>query len=143
MAKAKNTVTVYVVQRIDWEYNDEFNERYDPTELNSLQSFLTREKAEAYRQRLERARRGDENPFSYGDSPDLTGYSTFSADAFRTRIEAAGLAMISPRRSARFNYWDWYESLSGATDEQRHAVWDALDLVRFYEIEPMKVELED
>ena len=143
MAKAKNTVTVYVVQRIDWEYNDEFNERYDPTELNSLQSFLTREKAEAYRQRLERERRGDENPFSYGDSPDLGGYSTLSADAFRTRIEAAGLSIIPPNRrsSAGFNYWDWYDGLNEA--EQRHAVWDALDLVRFYEIEPMKVELED
>ena len=146
MGKVKKTVTVYVVRRVDWEYDDEYFHRIeghdDPSSL-SLRSFLSPEKAETYRHERERERRGYQNPFDYGgDGPDLADYSTLSSEAFSDRMEAVGLGEVVSRRWSVVSYLEWYDSLHKPTPEQRHAVWDALDLVRFFEVVPMHVELE-
>src|SRR4051812_45879916 len=56
-------VTAYVVQRRNWWYNDEYFVSSDGTEV---QTFLSREKAEAYRREKERDARKQvefDNPF--------------------------------------------------------------------------------
>ena len=82
MAKAKNTVTVYVVRRLDWDDNFRTEEEL---EANSVRSFLTPEKAEAHRAQLEREGRGDQNPFEYGyRCPRIIGdYSTLAEQTSR------------------------------------------------------------
>ena len=45
----KKTMAVYVVQRVNWEYNDEYDERCEGA---PLRTFLSREKAEAYAREL-------------------------------------------------------------------------------------------
>jgi hypothetical protein len=47
---ARRRIVVYTVQRYDWRYNDEY---YYEDQQRFLQSFLSREKAEAYREKLE------------------------------------------------------------------------------------------
>ena len=140
MAKAKKTITVYVVRRVGWEYNDEFNYRIEePSDANSIRSFLTHEKAETHRQQLEREARGEQNPFDYGGvGDDLADHSTLSFDEFGSRMERVGL-----EGGSRLTWWDWFNGMGWITPEQRHAVWDALDLVRFYEVVPVQVELEE
>ena len=145
MAKAK-TLTVYVVQRVHWEYNDEFNERYyDPADsTNSIRSFLTPEKAEAHRRELERPERGHQNPFEYGGAATgLAGFSTLTGEEFLDRIEQAGIPAAPQRGRPRIPSWEWFDGLRKITDEQRHTIWDALDLVRFFEVAPLSIDLEE
>jgi hypothetical protein len=47
---SRRRIVVYTVQRYDWRYNDEY---YYEDQQRFLQSFLSREKAEAYREKLE------------------------------------------------------------------------------------------
>ena len=145
MARSKK-LTVYVVQRISWEYNDEFNERYyDPADTtNSIRSYLTREKAEAHRQELERRERGSRNPFDYGgDATGLESFTTMTREEFFDHIERVGFVPPGRRGQAGFPWWGWFDDLRRLTDEKRHAVWDALDLVRFFEVAPLSIDLEE
>jgi hypothetical protein len=158
---AKRQVTVYTVQTVAWEYNDEYFDRDDRTfdpklhgqaDSNYLsdpvpvQSFLTRRKAEAHRRAMERERRADRNPFQYGGyGDDLTQYSTHSAQAFTERMQILGVEPpeFDRRGQCEESLWNWWaEQCQGLDDDLRNAVWDALDLVIFYQVVPMRVEVE-
>jgi hypothetical protein len=141
MAKAKKTVTVYVVRRLDW---DDSYRNEEELEANSVRIFLTSAQAEAHRPQLERQERGDLSPFDFGGGlSDFSAYSTLAEETFAARMDAAGLPRPPVgRRRQTVDYSDWFEQLPEFTDGQRHAIWDALDLVRLLEVVPLQVELE-
>jgi hypothetical protein len=157
----RKKVTVYTVQTVWWDYTDEYYYRVDGKYHDSddeslafegsrpvpVKSFLSREKAEAHRDELERKERGDQNPFMWGGlGESLADYTTLKAETFLDRVRALGVK--PPRydkrgRGKMFEVGGWWEDVSERmTDEQRHAVWDLLDKVRFFTVVPMQVELE-
>jgi hypothetical protein len=152
----KRKVTVYTVQTVMWEYNDEFNQREDYTYDEScdesyleplyrtglpvpLQSFLSREKAEAHRRELERPARKGVNPFIYnGYGETMADFTTLPPQEFNEGLR------FDRRGRPLDNLYDWWELNSDRwTDAQRDAVWEMLDHVRFYQVVPMAVELEE
>jgi hypothetical protein len=160
----RKKVTVYTVREVQWEYNDEYYYRQElPHDLDDVdteefalaffppvKAFLSPDKAEAHRAELERRKRDGVNPFSfagYGDS--LEEYTTASGRQFRERVEELGLdfAPLDIDRRGRVvghNLVQWWEeNVDGMTPEQRDGVWELLDGVRYYEVVPMKVELEE
>jgi hypothetical protein len=158
---ARRKVTVYTVQTVAWEYNDEYYDRddrtFDPklyregdeafrTDPIPVQSFLTRRKAEAHLMTMERERRADLNPFDYGGhGADLREYSTLPFQVFEERLRVLGVEPPEFDRRGRCagGLWNWWaEQCQGLNAELRNAVWDALDRVRFYQVVPMRVELE-
>src|SRR5258705_13237034 len=63
----ENVKKAYVVQRIDWVYNDDY---YDPGHREPVKAFLDRERAEAYRlEKEEAARREHEYPLGFCGGP--------------------------------------------------------------------------
>jgi len=133
---AKKTITAYVVHKRFWNYNDEF---YYVEGRMPTKSFLTREKAEAYRKQIEPAARRFDNPFEcegLGEA-DWTSLSKAELDAGLRK-----LGFTPPRDD---DYFGWWLSEVGdtCTAEQRHGVYDLLDRVQFYEVVKTEVELEE
>jgi hypothetical protein len=142
MAKKMATVRVHIIRRVPWEYNEEFHERF-PHEAGEARgiSFRTAEKAESFRLQRERESRGWLNPFEFGGlGDDLNDYSTLSPDEFGELVGRIGWRR--PSRGRAFSWLAWFDGWEGMTQEQRHAIWDALDLVRFFDITPLRVPLE-
>jgi hypothetical protein len=149
-------VPAYVVQQVRWEYNDEYFYRLgEAGELGDegsdgtapLRTFLSRTKAEAWWRKREEQARGDQSPFDYGAlMGDLDDYGSLSPAEFRDRLRAAGVSppLVSKDGQLRedLSAW-WEESVADMTAEQRSAVWDALDRVRFYEIVETTIDLEE
>lgn len=156
-------VTVYTVTSVAWEYTDEYYYRLDgEPEIRALaeesdcgsgissepiRSFLTREKAEAHCLTLERKKRKGLNPFNYGGlGVSLGSYTSLHADTFKERIRARGLEPPKFDRRGRAEMgelYSWWEKVADdLTEEQRHAVWDLLDQVRFFTVVSVEVELE-
>ncbi len=150
-------VPAYVVQQVHWEYNDEYYYRLDG-ETGELgdgdeggpapqRTFLSRKKAEAWWRRREEEAREDQSPFDYGAlGGDLEDYSSLSPAEFLDRMRAFGVSPPSFSENGRLpdSLWEWWErEVAGMTAEQRSAVWDALDRVRFYEIVETTIELEE
>jgi hypothetical protein len=150
-------VPAYVVQQVHWEYDDEYFYRLDGEtgELGDADSpvvapqrtFLSRKKAEAWWRHREEAARGDQSPFDYGAGTNrLNDYSSLSPSAFRDRLRRAGLSPPSFGGDGQRGEdpWRWWErNVRDMTPEQRSAVWDALDRVRFYEIVETTIDLEE
>jgi hypothetical protein len=156
----RKSVTVYTVQTVLWEYNDEFNYRedgvYDPRAHADgdpveggpvpVKAFLTRRQADAHRRALESEGRRDQNPFGYGGYGDnLADYTSLTAAAFTERLQVLGVEppAFDRRGGCLESLWNWWdEQCSGLAPDLKNAVWDALDLVCFYQVVPMRVELE-
>jgi hypothetical protein len=149
-------VLAYVVQQVHWEYNDEYYFRLEgetgelgdeDSDQTALRTFLSRKKAEAWWRQREEQARGDRNPFDFGAlGGDLDDYSNLSPAEFRDRLRAAGLSPPSFGENGRLRDdlagW-WQREVIDMTPEQRSAVWDALDRVRFYEIVETTIDLEE
>lgn len=154
------SVTIYLVRPINWVYNDEYHECYEEdatvdemedvygefTPPRPLKSFLTPEKAEVHRLKLERDHRKDSNPFEYGGYGDeLSDYSTHTANKFCDRLREVDIAPPSLNRQGKLasgSLYDWWEKIQDdLTSEQSDIVWDLLDRVRFYRVVPHTVQL--
>lgn len=160
---AKKKVTVYTVQTVCWEYNDETYDRldwtFDPksasnpseygTEVPTLvRSFLSREKAEAHALELERGRRGEVGPaIYYGPlGGGLADFTSLPEQQFLARLRELGVVLPALDRRGRIDpggLYDWWDRrVAKLRGDTLHAVWDLFDQVRFYQVVPMQVELE-
>jgi hypothetical protein len=131
------SVTAYVVHRRGWWYNDEFHDAVDPG--TPVQTFLSRQKAEAYRLMKERELRLKgpiTNPFMLGGL-DWSDWSSLEEREFRKRLRKLDL----PPVSADLYSW-WEEVADDLTDEQKHAVWDLLDHLYLCEVVETEIEVE-
>jgi hypothetical protein len=138
MAQRKQ-IKVYVVQRLSWEYGDDFYYRR-PEEDAPMKSFLDRDKAEAHRRELEweHVRASKINPFGYVDAA-LEERSSLAMPQFLARLREAGIESAGEGDEARFDFWEQYEKLP---DENKRQVWLATDRVRFFELLEMDIEVE-
>jgi hypothetical protein len=133
-------LTVYVIQRLSWEYGDDFYYRSE-SEDAPMESFLDRSKAEARRRQLEWVYVRDKqiNPFGWIDA-SLEERSSLPRPQLLERLRQAGLHSEETDDGARMDFWQQYdEQLS---DEQRQLVWEALDQMRFFQLVEMTVELD-
>jgi hypothetical protein len=135
----RKQVTVYVVQRLSWEYGDDFYYRR-PEEDAPMKSFLDRKKAELHRRELEweYVRVAKINPFAYVDLA-LEDRSSLPMPVFLARLREAGIESAGEGDEARFDFWEQYEKLPDANKRQ---VWLATDRVRFYELLELEVDVE-
>jgi hypothetical protein len=164
MAERK-TVTAYVVQRVNWEYNDERYFRCDEGN-EPVQVFLDRRKAEAHALELERALgRGN-----LGHALDLHGteesdWSTLPQEELVARVRAAGLGPTPEDEAEIRNSYGAYSQAQADADPswlvmawlcqavereshrwseaQQRAVWEAFDRLRQYVVIETAVELEE
>jgi hypothetical protein len=135
MAKPKR-IRAYVVQRRNWWYNDEYHMPLDET---PVKTFLSREKAEAYRLQQEHAARkkGEfTNPFwlaglSWDD------WSSTSQEEFDRRLRELDVRPLGRQYPSEW----WEEVERNLTDEQRNAIWDLLDRVQLFVVEETAVEV--
>jgi hypothetical protein len=161
MAATPKTVCVYVVYSLGWLFTGDYSERWDdlaeqggwgdPEEPGldnvPLQSFLTRRQAEEDCRRREAKERADKNPFDYGGhGGDLEPYTTLPPGEVRARLQSAGLKPPAIRTNGRVSEpglraW-WEGNVKRMTPEQKTAVWEALDRVRFHVVLQKRVPLE-
>lgn len=149
-------VTVYTVQTVWWHYNDEFYDRFDGDYTGSgddaggdlydqlalpvpVQTFLSRDKAEAHRAALDRKRRADVNPFRYGGFGDaLADFTSLKSREFNEGLCRVGLREIRFERNGRTvddSLSEWWElSSEDWTETQRRAIRQAMDRVVFYQV---------
>lgn len=140
---------VYIVQRFEWEYSDEW---FYPHNDTPLKAFRLRETAELYRRKLEdEARRqiSTSSPevdsgwssnlgFTFGGLQHMT---TLPEAAFRERLREIGLPDL-PQSATRngIDYgqeWsdDWWKAVwASLSPEHWDGFWQLLDLVRFYQV---------
>jgi hypothetical protein len=125
--------SVYVVLRIHWEYNDEDYNR-GPEGGAAHAAFRNRERAEAERERLERAARAEwESPFRLEHSWHAA--TSLSEEALRAAIDELNL----PQPDGEGYWHDWWDS-HVRTHPQCSAVWNLFDRVRFYEVVATELE---
>ena len=135
---SQKTVKAYVVQRLSWEYGDDFYYR-DPDNDAPVLTFLDPRKAEAHRRECEwrHVRDGKINPFGYADY-GLEERTSLPADEFRERLRQAGMELEDdPQRS---DYWAHYDRLP---EEGQRLVWDAVDRFRFFTVVELTVEIDE
>jgi hypothetical protein len=140
----KQKVQVYVVQKFNWEYNDEYF--YHDDEGSAIKTFRDRAKAEAYRMELEQACRDGINPFEMNDL-DLAGQTSLNAGELARRLSAAGIEPpegVGDDEDGYVEFFEWWmDHAEELTEEQRHLVWDLCDRARFYDIVETEVEVEE
>jgi hypothetical protein len=140
----KQKVKVFVVQKFNWEYNDEYY--YHDDEGSAIKTFRDRAKAEAYRLQLERDCRDGINPFEMNDL-DLAGQTSLSAAELGRRLRAAGIEPpegIDEDNDGYVEFFEWWsDAADDLTGEQRNVVWDLCDRARFYEVVETEVEVEE
>lgn len=138
MARKTTTIPVFVVRKHHWWYNDEYEQ---PIDSNAILTFRDREKAEQYRQELERkARRGEDDtrdyyPFNMLDPRDTT--IAFDPEQFATTAEALGLERPDP---FDLHNW-WHNNHRNLTPDQREALWALFDHISFYEVVADTIEV--
>lgn len=132
-------ITVYVVQRLSWEYGDDFYYRR-PEEDAPMKSFLSQEKAERHRRELEweHVKASNINPFGYVDA-GLEDRTSLPMPRFLARLREAGMETGGDGEAARFDFWEQYEKLP---DQSKRLVWLATDRVRFFELVEHQVDVE-
>lgn len=138
MAQRKQ-IKVYVVQRLSWEYGDDFYYRR-PEEDAPMKSFLDRQKAESHRRELEweHVRASKINPFGYIDA-NLGERTSLPMPVFLGRLREAGIETAGNGEEARYDFWEQYDKLP---DENKRLVWLATDRVRFYDLLELDIEVE-
>jgi hypothetical protein len=155
----------YVVQRLDWQYNDNW---WDINELEPVKAFTDRERAERFRLELELEKRGDctFSPAFYAGG--LRRASSRSEAELRRELEAMCLPLppLDQDHELDWSDGDWWRAvlalvadpsapayyarltgkkLSPAMYERALAVspdqlWALFDRLRFYEL--VEIELE-
>lgn len=135
-------MTVYIVQKLHWEYNDNWFEREGDEPVTAFQS---RDDALTSLNLLEdEARREFERGKSYGLSTNP--FRTFGGserttslnpDALWASLNEAGILVQQPTDDLYDETW-WDALWPRLSTEQRDSVWSLLDHVHFYEV----VELE-
>jgi hypothetical protein len=158
---AKKTIPAYVVQRVQWEYNDEWYDRVEGGD-GAVRTYLDRARAEAECRRMDfdHLRKEGISPIHYaGWGHDA--WTSLPLPELVRRLRAAGfnptpeqvrdaLRMSGMKPSGRRDdpeeYATWlyntvrFEALPEA---QQSAVWEAFDRVRFFEVVEVPVELEE
>jgi len=136
------TITAFVVQRLSWEYGDDFYYRDADNDAPVL-TFLDRSKAEAHRRECQWRHVEAEkiNPFGYVDL-SLEERSSLSLPDLLRRLHDAGMQVRGEGSSEdrRYDFWEQYEQLP---EQGRRLVWDAVDRVRFFEVVEMAVDLDE
>jgi hypothetical protein len=152
----RKTITVYVVQQVHWEYNDEDYTRVD--EMNApLRTFLDRARAEAHRREREQQSPGFD-PIHYSGWA-YEAWTTLPQEEFVARLRAVGLDPTDEEVQASTHgyhpsggpdppedYCTWlYNTVTfGAlSEEQQEAVREAFDRVRQFDVVPITIELEE
>ncbi len=137
MAGTKPKVRIaYIIQESGWDYNDEYYYR-GGNDDRVIKAFSTRAKAEAYqRQRELKARRG-KNPFEWG-----TYFPTSRTEKEFCQFVTKELGLPAPRFEHGCYQWMiwWSEHEDELTAEQLTKIWDAMDLVHFFEVVEIEVE---
>jgi hypothetical protein len=136
-----NAKTVYVVQEMNWEYNDEYH--FPAGE--PVKAFRDRDRAEAYRRELEQAPRVQDclsfllnYAGAYQFDDPLPRMTSLSQAELLERIDGADLP--APQ-GPPYSWADWYEiTWGGLEPKERHRLYDIFDRVRFYQIVEMDLE---
>jgi len=146
------TRTVYLVQHLNWKYNDE---QTVPEAVTVQKAFARREAAEAYRDELTRRRLADgvhyKNPFDFNEGRfrQTTGRTEAEmADHFRAlRLPLPAGQEPDPEDpdATRYDWKDfmWWEAVADrleAGDIDPVRFWAAFDRVQYYEV--VEAELE-
>jgi hypothetical protein len=98
-------------------------------------SFRTRAEADAEQARLEQAARERVNPFATGPAPHRQ--TSMPAGVLRDWLLDADITPpAAGADSAAWRTW-WQAEAKGWTAQQRAKAWEALDKVRFYEVEAL------
>jgi hypothetical protein len=151
----------YLVQRValDPEGPRCTDNNGDPTDGQvPLALYPTRKQADRERDRLEGAVRRLVNPFAFPDPQegltvgDHFGLSSHTYSQFRREIRNLGLPLpdsddratvsasgLTLFRSAPWLAW-WDKRVDAMSDEQREAIWDLLDLLRFHSVSQVRLE---
>jgi hypothetical protein len=118
MSSKPKHVTAFVVHQRLWWYNDEYHMPGDPG--TPIKTFLSREKAEAYRREQECAGRKNgehTNPFTL-QGLTWEDWSSVSQDEFDRRMRQLGVDPIG-----RMYPYEWWEEIEGdLTEDQRNAI---------------------
>jgi hypothetical protein len=130
----------YVVQRIDWVYNDEY---YDPGHREPVKAFRDHRRAEAYRlEKEEAARRQHEYPIGFCGG--VENASSFSEPELVLRVKLLGLPLPNPwpgNDGGQYDWWSWWEMLRGTLSwPELVQVYDLFDHVRFFEVTEIEVD---
>jgi hypothetical protein len=140
---APNVKTVYVVQAMNWEYNDEY---HDPAgEGEPVKAFKDRERAEAYRRELEQDPRVHSCLsflFTYAGAyqfeEPLRRLTSLSEAELLERIGGANLPVP---KEPRLSWQEWYElNWGGLEPNERHRLYDLFDRASFYQVVEMDLE---
>jgi hypothetical protein len=138
MASTKqSTRKAYLIQESGWGYSDEYYYRGSRDD-QVITAFSTRARAEADQRQRELEARLGKNPFEWGSF-----WSTSRIpEEFRRFVEQE-LGLPPPEFAHGCYQWmDWWSNHQGQmTGEQRTRIWDAMDLVHFYEV--VEIEVED
>ena len=134
----RKTVTAYVVQRLSWEYGDDFYYR-EPDNDAPVLTFLDPVKAEAHRRECEwrHVRDGKVNPFGYADL-SLEERTSLPIREFHDRLRQAGMDVEG--ESQHSDFWAQYDQLP---EEGQRLVWDAVDRFRFFTVLELTVDLDE
>jgi hypothetical protein len=120
--------TVYVVQQLYWEYNDNWHDLKDD---EPLRAFTDPELAEVYRlEREEAARVVQGNPLR------LAGGSRASSLTEEQLVDRLASLGLDPPPALDFWDDDWWNELQQRSVRVFHQVWDLFDRVRFHEVVP-------
>jgi hypothetical protein len=138
-----NAKKVYVVQEMNWEYNDEYHSPVG--EGQPVMAFRDRNRAEAYRHELEQAPRVQDclsylfiYAGAYQFEDPLARLTSLSEAALLERIGAATLPV--PKEPS-CTWQQWYElNWGGLEPAERHRLYDLFDRARFYQIVEMDLE---
>lgn len=124
----------YVVHSRSWNYNDEY---YYVENTLPTKTFLSREKAEAYRKTLEPEARCFDNPFEV-EGLSLEEWTSLSKAEFDAALRK--LKLNPPEHDDYFSWWT--DELGGRVSaKQRNGVYDLLDKVQFFEVVETEIEL--
>jgi hypothetical protein len=139
----KQRVKVFVVQKYQWEYSDEYY--YHEDTGAAIKTFRDRAKAEAYRMELERECRDGINPFEMNDL-DLGAQTSLGGGELCRRLHAAGIEPpegVGQDDDGYVEFFEWWCDVADElTLEQRNVVWDLCDRARFYDVVETEVEVE-
>lgn len=147
---------VYIVQQINWNYNDEFNY---PEYGTPLKAFLHRTSAEAYRKQLEyEAHREleaispeEENwcgnlAMSFGWDEIRSGRSEAEVCDQLATLGLPAFPLGRDYQNAPYtDYWsdDWWENAwKRLGDERAEALWHLFDTLHFFEVVEAEIEEE-
>jgi hypothetical protein len=147
------TVTVYLVQHLEWE--DTYEYHVSPEEnaplpdgmipgITPVQTFLSRNKATALARDLERKARAGLNPFHFGgDGGWLGDFTTLTPEQFRAAVEALGVDPPRMDREGRGRLRQWWDDeIEELEEDQIHGIWDALDCIRFHTVFPCALDVD-